>query len=203
MIYTIGRQYGSGGKAVGEHIAKTLDIPFYDKEILAEAAKDSDYSAQILESLDEQPVSSLLYSMSIGTTNIFDVSSTMPLSVQAFLAQIKTIQRLASENESCVFVGRCADYALRERNDLVSAFILSDDESRIATIVKRDGVTADKAAALMKRIDKNRSSYYNYYTEEKWGAAYNYDICIDSSIGIEGSAEIIIRYGEMKNKNNA
>lgn len=200
MIYTIGRQYGSGGRAVGEHISKKLNIPFYDKEILAEAAKDSDYSEEILKSFDEQPATSMLYSIAMGTTNIFDVGNTMPLSIQAFLAQIKTIQRLAEENSSCVFVGRCADYALRERDDVVSAFVLSDIKRRLRTVMERDNVPEDKAAVLIKKVDKNRSSYYNYYTENKWGAAANYDICVDSAIGIEESADIIIRYGEYAQK---
>ncbi len=194
IIFTIGREYGSGGRAVGELLAKDLGIPFYDRELLIEAAKDSSYSEEILRTLDEQPMRSMLYSIAMGTTTSFS-GANMPISVQAFLAQLQTIQRLADENGSCVFVGRCADYALRERDNVISAFICADKKKRIANIMRTDNVGEEKAAVIMKKIDKSRSSYYNYYTERRWGAASNYDLCINSSkVSDEACVELIKKY---------
>ena len=196
VIYTIGRQYGSDGRAVGEALAKQLGIPFYDRELLAEVSKDSAYAVEVLDSFDEKPMRSLLYSMAMGQSGGM-MNAEMPLSMQAFLAQLQTIQRLADENGSCVFVGRCADYALRDRTNVVSVFVTSEKEARIKTVMERDGVSEEKAQAMMRRIDKNRASYYNYYTEQRWGTAENYDLCINSArLGVEGTAQYIAQFGE-------
>ncbi len=191
MIFTIGRQYGSGGREVGELLAKELGIPFYDKELLLEAAKDSDYTEEIMDSFDEKPVRTLLYSVAMGGVNGWGAQE-MPISVKAFLAQLQTIQRLAEENRSCVFVGRCADYALREKKNVVNAFISADEEVRISRIMEYDNVKEDKARSIMHKIDKTRAGYYNYYTEQDWGAAGNYHLTVNSAlIGTQGCVDVI------------
>ena len=196
VVFTIGREYGSGGRAIGKKLAEELGIPFYDKELLLEAAKDSNYSEEILGTFDEQPMRSMLYSIAMGNVNGIG-STNMPISVQAFLAQLQTVQRLAEENKSCVFVGRCADYALRERDHVISVFVTADRDTRIKNIMEMDEVSSEKAASIMKKIDKNRASYYNYYTEQRWGFAANYDITLNSArIGIDGSVEVIRAYAE-------
>ncbi|MCR5784741.1 MAG: cytidylate kinase-like family protein [Eubacterium sp.] len=196
IIFTIGRSFGSGGREVGELLAKKLGIPFYDKELLVEAAKESEYTEKIFETFDEQPVKNTLYSMAMGNFPMF--GETMPISMQANLAQMQTIQKVASENKSCVIVGRCSDFALREYDNIVNVFITADPQIRIERICKRAGVGEKSAAAEMKRIDKARAGYYNYYTENRWGDAKNYDLCLDSGkIGVEGCVSVILAYAEL------
>ena len=195
MIYTIGRQYGSGGREVGRILSKKLSIPFYDRELLDEAAKDSNYSAEVLENFDEKKAPSLIYALVTGIPGSYSQGSDIPIAMQTFLVSLHTIERIADEEGSCVFIGRCADYVLKDRKDVVNAFIVSSLEDRIKTVTEREGISADKAKTLIKRIDKNRAGYYNYYTDQRWGDVSNYDICMDSGkIGMEGAADLIIDY---------
>ena len=123
--------------------------------------------------------------------------------MQTFLVSLHTIERIADEEGSCVFIGRCADYVLKDRKDVVNAFIVSSLEDRIKTVTEREGISADKAKTLIKRIDKNRAGYYNYYTDQRWGDVSNYDICMDSGkIGMEGAADLIIDYARKCGKND-
>ena len=195
LIYTIGRSFGSGGREVGEKLAERLGVPFYDRQLLVEAAKDSDYTEKIFETFDEQPMRSMLYSMAMG--NLTSFGETMPISMQANLAQIQTIQKIADENESCVIVGRCSDYALKDYDNVLNVFICADEESRISRIAERGNISREMATREMKRVDKSRANYYNYYTDTKWGDAKNYHLCLDSSkAGIEGCVDMILAYAE-------
>ncbi len=196
IVFTIGRSFGSGGKEVGELLAEKLGVPFYDRELLAEAARESEYTEKIFETFDEQPVKNTLYSMAMGNFPMF--GETMPISMQANLAQMQTIQKVAEENKSCVIVGRCSDFALRERDNVVNVFITADKKARIKRISERMGIDEKAAAAEMKKIDKARASYYNYYTENRWGDAANYNLCLDSGlIGTEGCVSVILAYAEL------
>lgn len=195
LVFTIGRQYGSGGREVGEKLAEQLGIRCYDKEILAKASQESGYCEEVFSNYDEQPVSALLFNVAIGNLNTF-VGSQTPISMEAFLAQYHTIESLA-EADSCVFIGRCSDYVLRERSDVINVFIMADDESRIERISARNGISKEQAESVMKRTDKNRASYYSYYTEQRWGDAKNYDLCLDSGkIGVDGCVEIILDFAK-------
>ena len=196
LIFTIGRSFGSGGKEVGELLAQKLGVPFFDRELLSEAAKESEYTEKIFETFDEQPVKSTLYSMAMGNFPMF--GETMPISMQANLAQMQTIQKVAAENKSCVIVGRCSDFALRERDNVVNVFITADRDARIKRISDRAGIDEKAAALEMKKIDKARASYYNYYTENRWGDAQNYNLCLDSGlIGTKGCVSVILAYAEL------
>ena len=126
----------------------------------------------------------------------------MPLSQQVFLAQFDTIRKIA-KNEDCIFVGRCADYALREDYDVTSVFISSDDEARIERICKRHDVSKSKAREMMLKTDKKRANYYNYYTDKRWGNSSSYDLCINSGkIGIENTVKLIVDYTDMRHGND-
>lgn len=198
-IITIGRQYGSGGREIGEKLAKQLNIPFYDKELLSRAAKESGFCQEMIENHDERPTSSFLYNLVMDTYSFGYNSSSfvdMPISHKIFLAQFDTIKKIADEG-ACVIVGRCADYALAEYPNCVHIFIHADEPHRIKRIMERYHMTEAKARDSINKKDKQRQSYYNYYSSKKWGRADSYDLCINSSVlGVEGTVKLIIQYVE-------
>ena len=121
----------------------------------------------------------------------------MPLNHKVFLAQFETIKKIA-ERESCVIVGRCADYALADHPDCINTFIKADMSSRIKMISKRANITENKAKDMIQKQDKQRASYYNYYTSKKWGDSKSYDLCLDSSkLGIDGCVDMILKFREI------
>lgn len=195
-IITIGRQYGSGGREIGEKLAEKLEIPFYDKELLERAANDSGICKELFENHDEKPTSSFLYSLVMDTYS-FGYSSAaftdMPINHKVFLAQFEAVKKLALEGP-CVMVGRCADYALSEFHNCFSVFIHSDMESRIRRIAQKYGMKDNKARDAIQKTDKSRSSYYNYYTNKRWGDASSYHLSVDSGkLGIDKTVECIIQ----------
>ena len=192
-IITIGRQFGSGGKQIGEVLAEKMNIPFYDKELLKEAAKDSGICEEIFDSFDEKPTNSFLYSLVMDPYSLgFGNSTELPLNHKVFLAAFDTIKNLAEKNGSCVFVGRCADYALRDLDNVVNVFIYADIDDRAARISKKYNISESKAKDMIKKEDKARASYYNYYTSKRWGEMKGYDICINTSkYGIDKTVDLL------------
>ena len=203
-IITVGRQYGSGGRYVARLLAEKLEIPFYDKELLTEVAKDSGICKDLLEEHDEKNTRSFLFSMMSGTQPIGDSSSMymdMPLNHRIFLAQFDTIRRIANEGP-CVIVGRCADYVLRDQDNVLNVFIKADREERIRRMVGYYGIDPLKAEDQLKKSDKQRAAYYNYYATGTWGDVNNYDLCIDTgALGISGAVDLIAFCAELKEKN--
>lgn len=207
LIITIGREYGSGGHEIGMKLANELGIKCYDKELLELAAKESGLCTEVMEHHDEKPTNSFLYSLVMDTYSMgYSAASSfidMPINHKVFLAQFDTIKHLA-EKESCVIVGRCADYALEENSNTIRVFIKAPLAARVARIVERNKVTEDKAFELIAKTDKKRASYYNYYTSKKWGEAKSYDLCIDSNmVGLDGAIAIIKAFIEEKKKKSA
>lgn len=203
-IYTIGREYGSGGKEVGEKLAAKLGIKLYDKELLQQAAKESGFCEEIFENHDEKPTNSFLYSLVMDTYSAGSYSSApfldMPLNHKVFLAQFDTIKKLA-EQESCVIVGRCADYALASDPDCINVFIHADLDDRVKRVSKRMNITEQKAKDMVQKQDKQRASYYNYYTCKKWGEAKSYDLTLNASkLSIDDCVEMILSYRQMMDK---
>ncbi len=201
-IYTIGREFGSLGKQVGQDLAKRLGIKFYDKELLQKAAKESGLCEEIFESHDEKPTNSFLYSLVMDTYTGGSYSTApfldMPLNHKVFLAQFDAIKKIAA-NESCVIVGRCADYALEENPNVLSIFIKADMQDRIRRIAKLYDLSDAKAKDKITKIDKQRASYYNYYTSKRWGEVDSYDLCLNSSVfGIDGTVDMIKQAIEVK-----
>ena len=204
-IYTIGRESGSGGYEVGRMLAERLGIKLYDKELLAQAAKSSGFCKEIFENHDEKPTSSFLYSLVMDTYSGGSYSSApfldMPLNHKVFLAQFDTIKKIA-EQESCVIVGRCADYALADNPDCLNIFVHAEMEDRISWISKRKDLTENKARDLIQKTDKQRASYYNYYTCKKWGDSRSYDLCLNTSkISKEACVDMILEFRNRMNKN--
>ena len=202
-VITIGRQYGSGGREIGKKLAEHYGIPFYDKDLLKIAAKDSGICEEMFENFDEKPTTSFLYSLVMDpyTLGYNATSFDMPLNQKVFLAAFETIKKIAEEGP-CVIVGRCADYALKDYENKLNVFVhapLSFKKQRI--LAEKPSISPDKVKEEAIRMDKQRASYYNYYTSQKWGELKNYDLTIDSSIwGIDGTVEMIIQAIDLKEK---
>ena len=186
-IVTIGRQYGSGGREIGQKIADHYGIKFYDRELLAHVAKESGFCKEIIQREDERPTSSFLYNLVMDTYSFGHGAAAaftdVPLSQKVFLAQFETIKSLADKGP-CVFIGRCADEALAEqfRISRVRSYPEYNEQEQ----------NGKRITDFMSKIDRQRQSYYNYYASGKWGKADNYDFCIDSSLlGIDGTVHLI------------
>ena len=196
-IITIGRQFGSNGRNIGKLIAEKLGVQCYDKELLQIAAKNSGVCEELLQNLDEKPNKSFLYSVVMDpyafAYNFNNNNYTTKINQQAFQATFDTIKDLA-ERESCVIVGRCSDYILRERDDVLNVFIYAPLEARIKTVSERyPDLTENKIKDQITKEDKARASYYNYYSSKKWGKMESYHLSIDSSIlTIDKAADMII-----------
>ena len=195
LIITIARQYGSGGREIGERVAEILGIPIRDKQLITDAANKGNLSPDILKNADESAANSLLYTLAmgsnvLGTTMHFGYK--MPLNDKLFILQSEVIKEYANEN-SCVIIGRCADYVLRDEEKLFRIFVYGDLDHRQARLAKRHPeLKPGQIIDVINKTDKRRSSYYNFYTGNKWGKYDNYEIAINSStLGIDGSADLI------------
>lgn len=200
-IYTIGREFGSGGREVGEKLAAKLGIKLYDKELLQQAAKDSGFCEEIFENHDEKPTNSFLYSLVMDTYSVSGYSAApfldMPLNHKVFLAQFETIKKIA-EKESCVIVGRCADYALSDNPDCINIFIHADLDVRIKNVSRNLNITENKARDIINKTDKQRASYYNYYTSKKWGDSKSYNLSLDAGkLCTDNCVEMILKFREL------
>lgn len=204
LVITIGREHGSGGRVIGNMLAEAMGVKCYDKELLALAAKNSGMCEELFETHDEKPTNSFLYSLVMDTYSLGYTTSAyvdMPLNHKVFLAQFEAIKKLASE-ESCVIVGRCADYALADFKNTTSVFISGDEQDKISHIAKTYEVSESKARDMMIKVDKKRASYYNYYSSKKWADVKSYELCVNSSaLGYEGTVKLIMDYVELKKKN--
>jgi cytidylate kinase len=204
-IITISREYGSGGRTIGEIVAKKLGYSFYDKEIIDMTAKKSGFAPEFIEKTEQNISSSWLYNMMLGSSYAIGTAGAppgtsnpiLPLADQIFNAQRDAILQIAKK-ENCVVVGRCADYILATSNeiiqkDILNVFIYADLESRINRAVKEYGLPPSEAKKIVIRIDKRRANHYNTFTENNWGSRRNYDLMINSAfLGLNGTADIIV-----------
>ena len=201
IIITISRQYGSGGRLIGRKLAEKLGIPFLDRQLITDAAAQCGLHEDAVERLEEKPTSSLLYALSGGYTSaavVGDRVDVLPMNDRVFYVQSNLIRKAAREG-SCVIVGRCADYILRNNPDAVHVYIHADLAIRIERGIQYYGLSPEKAESVLLRIDRQRASYHNFYSDRKWGKAENYDLCLNSGIiGLDNTVEIISRYAEMK-----
>lgn len=195
IIITIGRQYGSGGREIGEKVAAKLGIKLYDKEIIKAAACRGSLDEDVTKLADESAANSLLYTLAmgsnvLGTTMHFGYK--MPLNDKLFILQSEIIKEYAKEG-SCVIIGRCADYVLRDEKNLFRIFVYGDLDHRQKRVAERHPeIKSSQIIDIINRTEKRRASYYNFYTGNKWGKYDNYDIAINSStLGIDGAADLI------------
>lgn len=201
-VINIGRQFGSGGKTIGERLARRLDIRLYDKELINLAAEESGFGAEHFERADEREQKGVLSSL-IGyfRTSIAGnyYAANDPLSNDALFKIQSDVIRHIAERESAIFVGRCADYILRDHPLTINLFFTAEREDRIRRITGRVGCSEAEAVALMERMDTQRSRYYNYYASRRWGEAATYDLTINTSrLGEEGTAELILDFAAQR-----
>ena len=190
MKITIARQCGSGGHEIAEALAEKLHLEIFDKKRFVEEAKKRNVYDENANFLNEKPIDSFLYSiaMSYGATNPRD----------RYIDFVKEL----TEQENCIIIGRCADYALEDDPFAVSVFVKASIDERVKRIKRLYELNDSKAADLIQKTDKKRASYYNYYSSKKWGDAKSYDLCVDSGlVGIEGAIEVILKFIELKEKN--
>jgi cytidylate kinase len=203
-VITIGRQFGSGGHVIGEKVAEHFGIPLMDKDLVNKVAIESGFAKEIISSHDERPTNSFLYNLVMDVYSFGHNAAQfvdMPISHKVFLAQFDTIKKWADEGP-CVLVGRCADYALNERDNVLNVFIYANEDDKIKHISAQHGVSSAKAREMCSKTDKQRQSYYNYYTSKKWGHADSYHFCLNSSVlGIDGTANLIVKCVEELEEN--
>lgn len=196
-VITISREFGSGGREIGMELAKTLGIDFYDKELISLAAKESGIDPMLFERIDEHAANSLLYSLSMGMFNFgqtgFSPRDQISVNDQLYLLQHQIIKKLAKK--PCVIVGRCADYILKDLKKCINIFIHADIEYRMDRAKRIHDIPENKVEAVVRKTDKTRSNYYQFYTEHKWGLASNYHLCINSGkLSLEQAVNVLVNY---------
>lgn len=199
-LVTIAREYGSGGREVGQRLSEITGFKFYDKDLITLAAQKSGMSSDALKNVDEKAANSLLYTLALGSSvynhGIDHVN--LPINDKLFVIQSEIIKELAAGGDGAIIVGRCADYVLSGRPNLVRIFISADFDNRVKTVMHRHALTESQAKDLIVKTDKRRANYYSYYTGDKWGKVDKYDLVVSTDhIGIHGAAELIASYLKM------
>ena len=196
IVIAIGREFGSGGREIAKKVAERLNIKMYDKELIGMIARESGMHEDVLYEVDETATNSFLYALSTGGFSGMPLvvggnASTLPINDKAFIACSGIIKDIASK-ESCVIVGRCAESVLKGTEGLLTVFIHADIERRIDRVCEHEGLSRSDASSVIKRADKKRASYHNYYADTPWGSRAAYDLCINSKIGLDAAADIIV-----------
>lgn len=195
LVITIGREFGSGGYEVAKKVSEKLGIKMYDKELISLVAKNSGMSEDVLQEVDETATNSFLYVLSsgafAGTSVLTSGIASLPITDKAFINGSQIIKDIA-EKESCVIIGRCADSILAGRENLLTIFIHADLEARIKRIEQTKNITREEATALVKKVDKKRAAYHNYYADTRWGSRSAYDLCFNSKVGIDVIVDMIV-----------
>ena len=196
IVITIARQYGSGGREIGERVAELLGIPLIDKELVKDAATKGNLNEEVIRTADESATNSLLYTLAVGSNVLGTTMSfgyKLPLNDKLYILQSEAIKEYAT-NGGCVIIGRCADYVLKDFPGVFRIFVYGDLEHRKERVAKRHPeLKSSQIIDVINKTDKRRASYYNFYTGNKWGKYDNYDIAVNSStLGIEGTANLIV-----------
>ena len=195
-IITISREYGSGGRQVGLTVAKKLGMEFYDKELIDAAAKEIGFPTEMIADREQRLTNSLLYNFAMGT--LYGIAyprepkvSELPLTEQIYQAQKKAIEE-AAKRGSCIFVGRCADYLLKSRPDVLRVFIYADRDIRKRRAIEEYGEIEEYIDEFMYQTDKRRRIHYENYTNQKWGSRENYDLMLNSGdLGLDKCVELL------------
>ncbi|MCQ2399265.1 MAG: cytidylate kinase-like family protein [Clostridia bacterium] len=191
FILTIGREFGSGGHAIARAVANRLGVKCYDKEIMQLASEESGLHKDFIASCDEKALSGFAFS-GIDNGFYFSGNGVQQIQIKAYFSQFDAIKKIG-EGDSCVIVGRVADYVLRDNPDVVSVFISANMPDRIERIMEFENISGKAAEKLIVKNDKNRSRYYNFFSGKKWGDARTYDVCINSSVlGLDGTVDYIV-----------
>ena len=195
-VITISREFGSGGRLIGQKLADKLGVPLYDKTILDRIAEENGFSREMMEEAEKKAKNSFLYSLSSAFGTGETGPESLSLNERFFLAQFDTIRKVAEEG-SCVIVGRCADYILRGYPEVTNVFLYAEEGDKIKRAVEEYDVPEKDVKKIMHDTDKARANYYNYHTGRKWGDPVNYNLCIDTGyIGIDDIVDLILFYVE-------
>ena len=203
FVINIGRQLGSGGRNIADILSRHYGITAYDRKIIELAAKESGFGQEFFENADEKKSHGFFHSIfsNRAIANALGSNDSCLSNDALFKVQSDIIRDLA-EKESCIFIGRCADYILREHPRHINIFLTANLEDRIARMASEKGITAEQAEELIEKTDRRRADYYNYYSGKTWGAAESYDLCINTShLGHEGTAKMLIEYIDKRVKN--
>ena len=195
MVITMAREYASGGSEIAQAVADKLGIPLYNKELITLAAKKSGLTEEAIAASENQRSGSLIYSL-------YMMGNTMPLADQVYILQSNVIKELAAQGP-CVILGRCGDYVLRDRKDVLRVFVYAPKEWRLAYGKENNMLQAKDEKGIKDEIDKtdrNRAAYYNYYTQNRWGDAHNYDLAINAALGHDACVQMILAAAEAKEK---
>ena len=188
IAVTIAREYGSGGRMIGRKAADELGFAFYDRELIALAARECGFHEDFVETIENRRASGFLY-------NIYMTYHELPVPEQVFIAQSNVIKKIA-ERESCVIIGRCADYVLSEMAHCARVFVHAPINWRAKIVRDEYHEGEGELLGFIRKQDKDRASYYNFFTQQKWGRAQNYHLCLDSSIGIDPSVRMLKQFVE-------
>ena len=194
IVITISREYGSGGGVIGKAVAEKLNIPFYNREIIELTAQKSGLSIDFVEETEQKIKNKFLHNLAFGAYYVGNDLATSRLSLpdKLFIATCDIVRQLADEGP-CVIVGRCADYILKNREDVINIFIYSDSEHKVKRIVERRGLDVKNAESEVIKTDKYRRNHYDYYTEREWGDKNNYHLCLNSGfLGVDKTVDIIV-----------
>ncbi len=197
LVFAISREYGSGGREIGEKLAEQLGIAYYDKLLLKRIAEESGLDGSIVEDFDEKPLRPLLLN-----PNSFFCGSDLehPVASHIYKTEVDLLKSIADEG-SCVIVGRCADYVLANHPGLVSLFVSAPMDARVQRVMRRNNLSESQARSRITRVDKARASYYRSFTDEHWGHAGNYDLCINSGgLDAEGAVAVIRSFMEQRER---
>lgn len=183
FIVTIGREYGSGGKEIGEKLAAKLGFNFYNKNLITETAKKTGIDEKLFEDVDERQKESFWYTLAMGMLSSSDSLNSLteiPTNEKLILEQFKTIEQIA-ETENCVIVGRCSNHILKNRKNVINIFVYAPLENKIERISRLYNLDEKETKKQIAKVEKERRTYYNYFTNGEWGSKNDYDLCIDSS----------------------
>lgn len=189
-IITIGRQFGCGAHEIGTKLAEKLGVPYYDKELMKRASKDSGFDENLFKFYDEKPTRSFLFNVS--TDGLVPMNNNgISLEDRIMQYQFDTIKNVALEG-SCIIVGRCAEYVLRDYDNMLSVFLHADDEYRLNRVTEKYGYTRKDAQKEIKATDKKRARFHDFYSEAPWGKALTYDLCVNvSKLGVDATVDLI------------
>lgn len=199
-IVTISREFGSGGRLIGRKLAEAMNVPYYDKKILDDIAKEHGYSVEMIEEDEKKAKNGFFYSLS----NAFGAAGygpdTLSINERFFIAQFEYITDLAKKGEGGVIVGRCADYVLRDYPNATNIFVYAEEKDKIKRVVEEYGVPENEVKKTMQDVDRARANYYRYHTGQKWGEPVNYHLSMDSGyISIDNFVKIILDYIDLRN----
>jgi len=198
MVITIGREFGSGGKYIGERLAEELNLKLYDKELLSKVAEESGMDLETLEEIDEKQEQSFWYSFatSLYSQESLETLGEIPSNEKIFIEQSKIIEELA-EKDDCIIIGRCSNIILKNKPNVLNIFVYSSElDFKVQRKMKYgDFENVLEVIKTIERVDRERQTYYNYFTKSDWGDRNNYDLMIDTSkIGVENSVKLIKEY---------